>query len=127
MFLFFAFTALFISCENHNTTPDPDTHNPVVTLTAPTVGHMYSNGDTVHMSVQMSDEDDLHEGYIYLRSATDTLFYYQPYVHELDSYQLDTFWVVSGISMNTNAWVTAIALNHVEGADTTENSIVLMP
>jgi hypothetical protein len=118
-------TLVFMSCKN-NHAPEPG-HNPVISLSAPTPGSMYNNGDTVFMSVAMEDEEELHEGYLYIRTATDTLFMFQPFVHELPAYDKDTFWVVSGIVSNTNAFVTALDLNHVEGSDTAEVPIMLMP
>ena len=75
----------------------------------------------------MYDSDDLHEGYAYVLTATDTFFHCQPYVHELDSYDLDTFWVVSGITMSTSATVRGLDLNHVEGGDTVNVPVTLAP
>ncbi len=111
------------SCE---TTPTPP-HVPSVHMHAPTSGSNYNNGDTVFMDIHMTDDESLHEGYLYLRTSADTLFSFEPYVHDLLSYELDTFWVVNGISSMVNANVTVIAHNHDEGMATEDVAITLMP
>jgi hypothetical protein len=124
IFICVAMLAL-ISCQNENT-PVP-AHNPVVNLLLPASGSLYTTGDTVFMSVSMTDEEELHEGFLYIRTATDTIFTFEPFVHELPAYNKDTFWVVNGISATTNAFVTAMAFNHDEGADTVDVSITMVP
>ena len=103
--------------------------DPTVTITEVVNGGTYHNNDTVHMNITMSDLDKLHEGYLYLKSDTDTFFAYQPYVHGLSSYTLDTFWVVNGIVKLTgvDAFVTGVAHNHQEGITTIDIPIKLFP
>jgi hypothetical protein len=121
--VFFLVLGCMASCA-HDPIVYPD---PVVTVNDPVASTIYQNGDTMHINVEMSDANELHEGYIYLRSDSDSLFSYAPYVHELPSFSTDTFWVVSGMTTGVSAVVTAVAYNHHDQFTTIEVPITLIP
>jgi hypothetical protein len=103
--------SLFIAgCAHH---PIVYTEPQVSVVTDDTL-HIYQNGDTIHMTVNISDEDELHEAFISVITPanTDTFFYFQPLVHELPSYTLDTFCVVNGVTGLQDGFLTVIATNH---------------
>jgi hypothetical protein len=83
-----------ILCSCHNT-PIVEPAAPEITLVPPSDSIFFS-GDTLHIIGDLSDEDELHEAFICVRDTGDTMFAFDPYVHELPSYHVDTFWVVSG-------------------------------
>ncbi len=122
--LLFLGAGLLLSCAH-----DPIVHHDpeIEFLDSIPAGALYQNGDTVHLDISMSDEDELHEGYIYIRSAVDTFFTYEPYVHELQTFHVDTFWVVTGMVTGVSASVTAVAHNHHEGITTKNIPINLVP
>lgn len=89
--------------------------NPEIDIDLPVSSSIYHNGDTIHVELVMRDHAELHEGFIYIRTTTDTLLQYAPLVHELDSFVVDTYYVVSGVSSGVDGFVTAIATNHHNG------------
>jgi len=99
---------LVTSCKHE---PDPTPTAPIINVMAPG-GGTYNNGDTVFMQATLSDEDALHEAFICISDTTDTMFSFAPSVHTLQTYELDTFWVVTGISATTSSFVTYKAENH---------------
>ncbi len=111
------------SCQHH---PIVYT-NPEVDITAPEAAGIYFNGDTVHIEMTLSDEEALHEAYIYIRSDVDSFFTYEPYVHELQSFDVDTFWVVTGMTTGVSAFVTGVAHNHHDGVTILNVPITLIP
>lgn len=115
---------VMFACQHEHT--NPSTHNPVMTVAAPNAG-MYHNGDTIPMYATLTDEDDLHEAYFSIWNAGDSLFYFQPYVHGLQTYTLDSFYVVNGISVSSAYTFTAIGLNHADGGDTVNVAITVAP
>jgi hypothetical protein len=106
----------------------PITHSePVVDVLQPTASTIYNNGDTIHIEMTLSDEDELHEAFIYVRSDIDTFFNYEPVVHELPSFNVDTFWVVSGMTTGVSAFVSATAHNHHDLHTTVNVPVTLVP
>lgn len=100
---------------------------PVANITQPLNMSTYHNGDTLFVQGTVSDNDDLHEMYVGLHTPSDTLFSATPDVHGLSSYTLDSLWVVTGISANTNAVFQLIVADHNENVDTTNLYLTLMP
>lgn len=90
--------------------PDPE-----IEVTLPVSSTLYNNGDTIHVDLVMRDENALHEASVYLRTAVDTMIELHPVVHELDSFELDTFYIVSGISTGVDGFLTVIASNKHDG------------
>lgn len=119
------FAAILFSCSEE----ENDTQAPVINLSAPVDMQMYNNGDTVYIQGTVTENDDLHEMVVSVKRSADSyiLFQYIPTVHGLESYQLDTFWVVSSVSAMTMAEVEVIASDHHENIDTATVNIHLMP
>ena len=124
--ILFILTIIVLGVTGCESTPTPP-HVPSVHLHSPATGSNYNNGDTVFMDIHMTDDESLHEGFLYLRTSADTLYSFEPMVHGLLSYELDTFWVVNGISSMVNANVTVVAHNHDEDVATEDVAITLMP
>ncbi len=121
IYILFAGAFLITSCAHD---PEPEPASPEIDVTAPSVV-VFNNGDTIHMEATLRDEDELHEALVMVNSSTDTFFIYDPYVHELDSFVVDTFWVVNGITGDTPAFTTFNAENHHEKSTTINLSILL--
>lgn len=124
IYILFAGAFLITSCQHE---PGHEPEAPEIDVTNPASSVAYQNGDTIHMEATLRDEDELHEATVMINDPTDTFFFYQPYVHELDSFVVDTFWVVSGISGPTPAFATYHAENHHEKSTTINLSILLQP
>jgi hypothetical protein len=124
IYILFAGAFLITSCTHD---PEPQHAAPEIDITNPSSGVVYHNGDTIIMQAVLSDEDELHEALIMVNDTADTFFLYQPYVHELDSFVVDTFWVVSGVSGTLPAFTTFHAENHHEKETTINLSILLQP
>jgi hypothetical protein len=110
IFGFIAGTLFIAGCAH-----DPIIYKePHVTVSMDDTLHIYQNGDTIHMNITMEDDDELHEAFVYVITPanTDTFFSFQPYVHELPSYSLDTFCLISGVTALQEGFVTVIATNH---------------
>lgn len=124
-FAFCTIVTILISCKHQ---PIVYT-DPTITVTNPVQFMIYNNGDTVQMDINLSDEDELKDAFVYLRSDSDTFFYNNPNVFELPSFTLDTFWIVNGITVSTagSAFVTAIASNNHNGTTTINVPITLLP
>ena len=102
---------LALSCKHD---PDKVTAAPEVNIDLPVPMTAYNNADTVIMQGILTDEVELHEAFVMLRTNTDTLFSFAPFVHELESYSLDTTWVVNGIAAPVNSFFTVRAINHAD-------------
>lgn len=113
----------FSSCKHQ---PDPVPSAPVIIVNEPESG-LYNNGDTIFMQANLSDEDELHEAFICVRDTVDTMFSFSPTVHALSSYDVDTFWVVSGISVFTPGFVSYKAANHSDKESIINVAISLAP
>lgn len=101
--------------------------SPTVDVVSPDPDNIYNNGDTVHIEMTLADEDALHEAYIYVRSDTDSAFAYAPYVHDMKTFDVDTFWVVTGMTTGVSAFVTAVVHNHHDKMTTINVPITLIP
>jgi hypothetical protein len=114
---------ILCSCQHD---PPPPVPPPVVVLNQPASG-AYSNGDTIFINADLSDEEALHEAFVCIRDSVDTMFSFDPYVLELTSYNVDTFWVVNGISAFSPGFVSVTAENHHELITTINRQIALNP
>jgi hypothetical protein len=92
-FFFFAIIGLLLSSCQHE--PDHVPAAPAVVITPP-ADSLFFSGETLFIVADLSDEEALHDAFICVRDTADTMFSYDPYVHELTSFHVDTFWVISG-------------------------------
>src|SRR5438270_8060113 len=96
--LFFAFiiVAAAAGCKKDST----DTTAPVITLTSPTDGQAFTAGQTVHVTANISDNDEIHEVHLYVTNVAtgDTIANFEEHL-DAGSYTLDqTFAVQAGVS-----------------------------
>ena len=117
---------ILFSCK-HDPPVDPPPPVMNVITPLPDTVMQYQNGDTIHMVADLSDADALHEAFVYVRDSVDTFFTYEPYVHDLQSFHIDTFWVVSGMSLPSPGFVTFIAENHHEKVTQINRPMYLLP
>lgn len=122
IYIFLAGVLMITACQHQ---PDPEPAAPEIDITNPPSDVIFNNGDTIHMEGTLSDEDALHEASILISDTADTFFIYQPYVHDLQSFDVDTFWVVTGITGDTPSYVTFQAENHHEKSTTINLSVLL--
>lgn len=123
---------VFISACKKDKEPDDD-HDPndktvpVLTIQSPTDLQMYNNGDTVWIKGTLTD-NSLHECYIALKNNADSsiLFEQSPTVHDLTSYDINTFWK-SSVKDHTNATLTITAQDHNSNVVTKTVAIHIMP
>ena len=82
-----------VACTKSKT--ETDTNPPVVSINKPVDGNMFKSGDSVQITGDVSDEE-LHEMDIYVKNAsTDSEYFHQtPYIHELQNYHYNEYWVV---------------------------------
>lgn len=52
---------LFIACDENDDPNQTDTEAPVINIMSPTATSMYMSGDSAHIHVVISDNDELHE------------------------------------------------------------------
>jgi len=125
-FLFYVlpFLVLTAGCKNE---PDKVINAPLVVIDQPVPVATYHNNDTLLIQGTLSDDDELHEASVMIRTTTDTLFSFDPFVHELQTYPLDTFWIVNGMSTSTPSFLTVIAANHHDKVTEMNVPIFLAP
>jgi hypothetical protein len=101
--------------------------DPTATVTKVKGGDIYHNNDTIHMKVNMHDDDMLKDVYLYLRCDTDTFFGYAHADIAQHQFDLDTFWVLTGMVTGIDAFVTA-GCNNKHGGEIVRNvPIFLVP
>lgn len=117
------------SCEKHKHDDDEDKNDhsiPVLNITSPTAMQMFNNGDTVWIKGTLTD-NSLHECYISIKNDKDSLlFESSPTVHDLSSYDINTFWK-SAVSDHTNAVLKITAEDHNNNVVTDSVKIHIMP
>jgi hypothetical protein len=118
--------AILCSCQ-HDTPPGYASPEIVTNSPPDDTVWVYHNGDTVHIDFDISDADELHEAFIWVNDSVDTLFSYDPYVHELPSFHVDTFWIVHGITGLTPGFVSAEAENHHDKITIINVPIMMLP
>lgn len=100
------------SCKEDDHDHDKDMNNPLITLLKPTENQIYLRLDTVWIKGVITDEE-LHECYISISDSADNsvLFQTSPMVHDMTTYNVDTFWV-SDVLKPTRAIVSIKAEDH---------------
>lgn len=115
------------SCEKHEHDDDANDHSvPVLILTSSIAGQTFNSGDTVWINGTLTD-NSLHECYISIKNSKDSLlFEYTPAVHDLTSYDINTFWK-SSATVNTNATIAVTAQDHNNNKATASATVVILP
>lgn len=122
--------SIFSACDKH----DDDHHHdatdkdaPVITLSSPTSMQVFYSGDTVWIKGTLTDAS-LHELLINIRKDSDSsiLFTTAPTVHDLTSFNINSFWK-SSVTGHTNATVEVIAEDHSGNSKTVKTAIHIMP
>lgn len=101
--------------------------DPTIVISKVDGGDIYLNNDTIHIKMDITEDDALVSASLYLKSATDTFLVNEPLVDGLSSYTLDTFWVLTGMVTGLDAFVTATATNNHNGTTIMNVPIFLVP
>ncbi|MCB0521105.1 MAG: hypothetical protein H6577_26825 [Lewinellaceae bacterium] len=112
---------IFQNCkddEGDSHEPGEDTTAPVLSLTSPTNGQNFVNGDTIHIMGTVTDETALHE---YVWSIKDaggaTVHEATVSVHDKIEHDIHEMHVVSGVTAATTWTVTVHVEDHGENSD----------
>lgn len=131
-FLGLAFLALsvFSSCKKEDDDHDhsgTDSTKPSITISSPVSMKVYNSGDTVRLFAKVSDAS-LHELLVRIKndSTGEEYFRYTPVVHDLNYFEVDTYWV-SKVTDHTNASVIVAAEDHHSNVDSASVKIHIMP
>jgi hypothetical protein len=120
----------FTACDkdddhDHNDTSDKTA--PAVTLTSPTSMQIFYSGDTVWIKGTVTDQS-LHEMVVSIKKKSDdaVLFTTTPTVHDLTTYNLNTFWKCA-VSGHTDAYLEIVVEDHSSNKTTHKTDIHFMP
>ncbi len=122
--------SVFSSCNKEDDDHDhstSDTAKPVIEISSPVSMKVYNSGDTVRLFAKVSDAS-LHELLVRIKNdATgEEYFRYTPEVHDMNYYEVDTYWV-SKVTDHTNATVIVAAEDHNSNVDSASVNIHIMP
>src|SRR5574343_744360 len=131
-FLGLAFLAIsvFSSCKKEDDDHDhstSDSTKPSIIISSPVSMKVYNSGDTVRLFAKVSDAS-LHELLVRIKndSTGEEYFRYTPVVHDLNYFEVDTYWV-SKVTDHTNASVIVAAEDHHSNVDSASVKIHIMP
>ncbi len=126
-------TTVLFACkkeEDHQDHDDDevDTTTPVVTINSPSDSMVYHNGDTVHMTGTVTD-NDLHNGEIKIIDDTTTFEYYgySHYVHETSSAVINFDYIVTGVTQNSAVTLSYTYDDHVANSAAVRRKLIFMP
>lgn len=101
---------------------------PEVNINAPLADSTYNNGDTIEVNVALYDGHGLHEADIYFQTdGGDTLFSFSPSVHDMNTYNLDTTFILAGITLSQDAFLKVKAENHENGSTSKQVRVIVAP
>jgi hypothetical protein len=84
------------SCQKRDSTT-PDASKVVFTITSPTIGHTYQNGDSVRIKASISYPSELHGYEVRVTDvATNTIVYDAAEHGHSDRFDIDKAWVING-------------------------------
>ena len=115
--------------EDHDHHHDEtDTTIPVVTISTPNDSTVYHNGDTVHMTGNVTD-NDLHNGVIKIIDDTTAFEYYAyyHYVHETSSAVINFDYIVTGVTQNSAVTLTYTYDDHAANTKVVNRKLIFMP
>lgn len=111
------------SCQHY-----PIIHSdPTIIITKAESGDIYQNNDTIHVKMDINEDDSLVDASLLITSITDTFLIHEPNVAGLSTYSIDTFWVLTGMVTGVDAVVTATASNIHNGTTIRNIPIFLVP
>ena len=95
-----------------------DTTAPVLTLSSPTNGQPFVNGDTIHIMGKVTDETALHEYVWSIKDAGGTSVHEATVsVHDQIEHDIHEMHVVSGVTTASTWTVTVHVEDHGENSD----------
>jgi hypothetical protein len=114
--------------HHHHDDDTTDTTTPVVTITSPNDSNVYHNGDTVHMTGTVTD-NDLHNGVIKIMDDTTAFEYYgyYHYVHETSSAVINFDYIVTGVTQNSAVTLTYTYDDHAANTKVVNRKFIFMP
>ena len=104
---------LFVSCnKDNNNTPAPDVPG-TITVTSPSAIAIYTNGNTLKVEGEMTDNNGLSTARVEIRNKTTTALLYQQSstTGSVSFYRFLWNWTITGITTTTIATVKIVARN----------------
>ena len=123
--------SILFACKKEEDQPqedEVDTTTPVVTITSPNDSTVYQNGDTVHMTGTVTD-NDLHNGVIKIINDTTAFEYYSysHYVHETSSAVINFNYIVTGVTQNSAVTLAYTYDDHAANSAVVRRKLIFMP
>lgn len=105
-----------------------DTTTPVITINSPSDSLVYHNGDTVHMTGTITD-NELHNGEIKIIDDTTAFEYYAyyHYIHDNTSAVINFDYIVSGVTQNSAATLTYRYDDHSDNIALVTRKLIFLP
>jgi hypothetical protein len=125
-------TTVLFACkkeeDHHHHDDEVDTTTPVVTINSPSDSMVYHNGDTVHMTGTVTD-NDLHNGVIKIIDDTTAFEYYAyyHYVHETSSATINFDYIVTGVTQNSAVTLKYTYDDHAANVAVVTRKLIFMP
>lgn len=120
MLLSVLLSALLFSCEK-NDGNNQDTESPLILILAPTITQTYASGDTVHVQVRITDNDQLHDIFASItrtyEGATEQVWSIETHSHD-DVFDLLGWYIVEAQGMHNDFVLSITASDHNGNEDT---------
>jgi hypothetical protein len=126
LFLSLAIAGLY-ACKKDNN-HETDTEKPVINIIEPAANDSFpGNGDSVHVELYISDNDELHEVTMKITNPADSIVFSDSAHLDQSSFSYHRHYYPSGISATTAMKLSVSASDHHGNVDTKSLTFYLKP